>query len=219
MLTADEANRRYFRDAYRRGIHGWESEKPSPYALAFLKSAKRQLPTGLLLDIGCGEGRHCFAARRLGFRVTGIDFESLALERARKIAARRLIKGIRFLKANVFSLPFPPSSFDVVLDYGCLHHQRKSDWRAYRMSVLRVLRPGGFYILSTFSPGFHLFRGRRLPWHMAHGAYRRCFTRRQIVDLFEEDFEMLSIVEESAGRGFWHALMRRRLSSTTFNRG
>ncbi len=210
MLTADKANRQYFRNAYRTGIHGWEVQKPSPYALAFLKRVRRKFPSGLLLDIGCGEGRHCFAARRLGFTVTGVDFEPLALERARRIAARRLIKGIHFLKANVFYLPFSPASFDVVLDYGCLHHQRKSDWRTYRASVLRVLRPGGVYILSTFSPAFHLFRGRGQPWHIAYGAYRRCFTRRQIIDLFERDFEILSIVEERAGRGFWHALMQRR---------
>lgn len=211
MLLADEANRRYFREAYRKREHGWETEEPSPYAEAFLRRVRRQVPVGTLLDIGCGEGRHCLAARRLGFKVTGIDYEPLALERARHFAVVRHVGGIRFRKANVFSLPFLRSSFDVVLDYGCLHHQRKSDWTAYRASVLRVLKPHGFYILSVFSPKFCFFRASRRPWHIAFGAYRRCFTQQEISELFGPHFEIPAIVEEQGeGRGFWHVLMKRR---------
>jgi SAM-dependent methyltransferase len=216
MLPADEANRQYFRESYRKREHGWETEEPSPYAVAFLQRVRRQVPAGTLLDIGCGEGRHCFAAWRLGFKVTGIDYEPLALERARHFAVVKHVDGIRFRKANVFSLPFPHSSFDVVLDYGCLHHQRKSDWTAYMASILRVLRPLGFYILSVFSPKFRLFRASRRPWHIAYGAYRRCFTPQEISALFGRYFEILAIAEEQGeGRGFWHVLMKRRTEGGT----
>ncbi len=212
MLGAGEANRQYFREAYRTGIHGWEVSEPSPYALAFLKRVRRQVHEGTLLDIGCGEGRHCFAARRLGFDVTGIDYEPLSLRRARKVASARHVTGLRFRKADVFSLPFPPSCFDVVLDYGCLHHQKKSDWPAYRESVLRVLKPHGYYILSVFGPKFRFFLGTNRSWHLAHGAYRRCFTPQQIFGLFGRYFQVLTIKDErGASGGFWHILMRRRV--------
>jgi len=212
MLPACEANRRYFREAYRAGKHGWETEDPSPCAVAFLKRVRKQVPAGSkLLDIGCGEGRHCLAASRLGFSVTGIDYEPYALKRARYLAMIKHVEGIRFRKANVYSLPFLPSSFDVVLDYGCLHHQRKSDWTDYRASVLRVLKPFGFYILSVFSPRFRFFQGRKRPWHIAYGAYRRCFTQQDISALFGRHFEILATAEEQGeGRGFWHVFMKRR---------
>ncbi len=209
MLRADELNRRYFREAYRTGEHGWETQEPSPYALAFLNHVRMQVPGGTLLDLGCGEGRHCFAAQRLGFRVTGIDYEPLALRRARNLARVRHVTGIKFRKADVFSLPFPPRRFDVVLDYGCLHHQKKSDWAAYRKGVVRLIKPQGFYILSVFSPRFRFFLGVRRPWHIAHGAYRRCFTQEEIRGLFGRHFGILTINEErEQGRGFWHVLMR-----------
>ena len=211
MLSADEANRRYFREAYRTGEHGWAADEPSAYAVDFLKILRGVVPGGKLLDIGCGEGRHSFAAARLGFRVTAIDYEPLALTRARRFATIRQIKGILFRKANVFHLPFPDTRFDVILDYGCLHHQKKSDWPAYRAGNLRVLKPQGFYALSVFSPSFYLFRGSRRPWHIAYGAYRRYFTRKEIIELFGPDFEMLEIREERGKEGgFWHVLMKRR---------
>jgi len=177
----------------------------------FLARLKRLAPGVKLLDVGSGEGRHAIAAARMGFKVTAIDYEPLALQRARRFAGAARARGIVFRKANLFHLPFPDSSFDIILDYGCLHHQRKSDWPACQASILRVLRPGGFYVLSVFSPEFSLFRGSRRPWHIAQGAYRRYFTRGDILGLFGRDFAILSLVKEKGrDRGFWHALMKRR---------
>jgi len=211
MLSAREANRRYFRQSYRTGEHGWAEEEPSRYALGFLKRLRNLVGCGRLLDVGCGEGRHAFAAAELGFNVTAIDYEPLALKRARQAAEVRYAKGIAFRKADVFRLPFADASFDVVLDYGCLHHQRKADWPAYRASILRVLKPQGYYVLSVFSPKFRLFRRSRRAWHIAYGAYRRCFTRREILELFGDDLETVKVIEEPGkGGGFWHSLMKRR---------
>jgi SAM-dependent methyltransferase len=211
MLSARDANRRYFRRAYRSGKHGWQVEAPSPCAVRVLRRLKKLVPGGRLLDVGCGEGRHAIAAARLGFRVTAVDYEPLALGRARRFAREKKVRGIVFRRADVFRLPFADGRFDVVLDYGCLHHQRKSDWRAYKASLLRVLVPRGFYALTVFSPRFRLFRGARRPWHIAQGSYRRCFTRADIEGLFGGDFELLDLREERGqGRGFWHALLRRR---------
>jgi len=207
--SAREANRRYFHQAYRSGEHGWATEEPSPYAERSLRRLSKAIPGGRLLDLGCGEGRHTLAAARLGFRAVGVDLELLALERARRRAGRQGLKRAAFLQADVLRLPFPDSCFDVLLDYGCLHHQRKADWPRYRASVLGALRPGGFYVLSAFSPRFRFFRGGRR-WHIARGAYRRCFTARELAGLFAPELEVLSIVEQRGpGGGFWHALLGR----------
>ena len=210
MLSAQQANRRYFRQAYRSGQHGWAVEEPSAYAVAFLKRLKRQVPSGKLLDLGCGEGRHAILAAKLGFRVTAIDYEPLALKAARHFAQLKQVRRIAFRKADVFSLPFRTSSFDIILDYGCLHHQRTVAWPAYKASILRLLKSDGFYILSVFSRRFRLFRGSRRRWHIAYGAYRRWFSKREIHEMFAGNFELLDMCEQRGrGGGFWHVLMKK----------
>jgi ubiquinone/menaquinone biosynthesis C-methylase UbiE len=163
------------------------------------------------LDLGCGEGRHAIAAAKLGFRVTAVDYEPLALRWARRFASQAGARGIVFRKADALSLPFSDAGFDIVLDCGCLHHQKKSDWPRYRAGLLRVLKPRGFYVLSVFSREFPLFHGSPRPWHIAQGAYRRSFTRGDILELFGRDFEIVELLKEKGDHpGFWHALARRR---------
>ena len=211
MRTARKANKDYFREAYRSGKHGWEA-KPSPFVLRYLDRLRKTLPGSALLDLGCGEGRHAIAAARSGFRVTAVDLEPGALERAKAKARAAGVQGLRFLKADALALPFAPGSFDIVLDFGCLHHQRKADWPGYEMSVLRTLKPGGYLIISVFSPRFRFFRGRKRDWHIALGAYRRCFSKKDLTALFGKKFKVLSLLEEQSG--FLHGLMERRAART-----
>jgi len=207
MISKAEANKKYFREAYRTGQHGWQTE-PSPYIVRCLDRLSKELPAAGLLDLGCGEGRHSIAAAQRGFRVTGVDFEPGALKRARAAAHAAGTPRPRFLPADALSLPFAAGSFAVIIDFGCFHHQRKADWPAYRRSILRALQPGGFLVLSVFGPRFRFFKGAKRNWHIVRGAYRRCFARKELPALFGTDFKMLSLSEDAAG--LWHALLRRR---------
>jgi SAM-dependent methyltransferase len=211
MRSAKQVNRAYFRQAYRTGRYGWWTDQPSPFAVRVLRQLRHRFPAARLLDLGCGEGRNAIAAARLGFNVTAVDLEPLALKRARAAAKAAGARGIRFRRADALHLPFGRSAFDIVLDYGCLHHQTKADWPAYLASILRVLRPRGLLILSVFSPRFRMFRGARRRWHIAQGSYRRCFTPADLRRLFGRDFRILKQVEDtSADGGFWHVLLARR---------
>lgn len=208
MISAEKANSKYFREAYRTGLHGWETE-PSPYALRYLDRLRKTLRGAALLDLGCGEGRHAIAAARRGFRVTAVDSEPGALRRARAKARAAGAAGIRFLRADALALPSAAarSRFDVALDFGCLHHQRKADWPAYRRSVLNALKPEGYLILSVFSPGFRFFRGAKRSWHIAHGAYRRCFRENEVTAPFNKALRAVSLMRDP--KGFLHALLKR----------
>jgi len=210
-LTKDAINRRYFREAYGTGTHGWAVTGASPRVLEYLRRARELRPDGCLLDLGCGEGRHCLTAARLGFAVIGVDFEPLALERARQLLPAEWLPRIDLRAGDALNLPLPDACADVALDYGCLHHQRKADWPRYRASLLRVLKPRGCYLLAAFSPNFRLFQGSKRHWHLAYGAYRRCFTREELIALWEKDFTFLDLVEEHNEReGMWYAMMQRR---------
>ncbi len=213
MRSARDQNRDYFRHAYGTGCHDWETVEPSEYVARNLALVAAEAPGGRLLDLGCGEGRHCILAARLGFFTVGVDYEPLALKRARTFAREAAVAGaVRFLASDLFALPLGKATFDVLLDYGCLHHQRKRDWPRYLAAIRGVLRPGGHFLLSVFSTAFRVYGPSSRPWHLSHGAYRRFFTPEDLRGLLQGDFDFLRLEEEREGtRGFWHALMRSRV--------
>lgn len=94
------------------------------------------------LEIGCGRGVGAEIALRT-FHVgelvaTDIDADMLRLARAR-LGDRAEVR-----EASADALPFPDASFDVVFDFGIVHHVPR--WRDAVAEVARVLRPGGrFY--------------------------------------------------------------------------
>ena len=169
---------------------------------------------GRILDLGCGEGRHTLACAREGLDAIGLDYQPLAIRRARAFARRQKIRGrFRFMVGDAFRLPFLPSTFDGIIDYGCLHHVKIGDTRRYLKSVLPRLKPGGYFILSCFSTRFkhHAGEKRRRNWLVHKGHYDRFFRKQDFITLFGKQFEILKAEEKADGLYvFWHLLMRKK---------
>lgn len=51
-----------------------------------LEENRNILKKGTVLDVACGDGRNALYLSKLGFKVTGIDFSSAALERVKNFA-------------------------------------------------------------------------------------------------------------------------------------
>jgi SAM-dependent methyltransferase len=204
------AQREYFRRAYETGRHGWPTVGVSPMVARFLRSGKTR--GGRVLDIGCGEGRHSVAFAQRGFDAVGVDLESKALARARA-AAKGAGARPTFLQANVFALPFAPEAFDVVMDYGCLHHVRRADTRRYLTQVTPLVKPGGYFLLSCFSTKFkhHPHERRTRNWLVHAGHYDRFFRREDFGPLFGRWFDIIDVTEDREGSYVFHnVLMRKR---------
>lgn len=109
-----QKQKKYFEKAYETGEHGWPTTEPTPFVLRALRLIRRGAAPGRgrILDLGCGEGRHTLACAREGFDAVGLDYEPLAIRKARAFARRQKVrKGIRFRVGDAFRLPFPPDSF------------------------------------------------------------------------------------------------------------
>jgi len=69
-----------------------------------------------ILDVGCGSGIWTDFLTNKGFEVTGIDFVSELIQKAKKVR-----KG-KFIEAQAEKLPFADKSFDAVLLINILEH-------------------------------------------------------------------------------------------------
>jgi 2-polyprenyl-3-methyl-5-hydroxy-6-metoxy-1,4-benzoquinol methylase len=101
-----------------------------------------------VLEVGSGTGWFSLAmAHHYRADVTAIDFNPVAVERARQVATV-LDAGVSFSVADLF-LYDPPRPFDVVVSLGVLHHT--NDCHAAVARVFdRFVRPGGHVLVGLY---------------------------------------------------------------------
>lgn len=102
-----------------------------------------------VLDVGCGGGSLVFLLAKAGAEVVGVENEKLGLQ-----FARENLKSVEnanlhytFEHASAYELPFKDETFDIVVSCEVIEHLREPE-RMLR-EVLRVLNPGGKFILTT----------------------------------------------------------------------
>ena len=101
------------------------------------------------LEIGVGTGRIALPFVWIGADYTGADLSLPMLEVLRRKIAT-IPEGPRRLKlalADAIALPFADASFDVIIMIHLLH--LVSDWRQTLRECRRVLREGGWLVLSS----------------------------------------------------------------------
>lgn len=107
-----------------------------------LEQTLDDLPTGDVLDLGCGTGSLSLALARHApqVTVTGLDGDPRALDIARSKDHGRQVT---WIVASAASLPFDDAAFDRVVASLLLHHLGDEDKLRALSEALRVLRPGG----------------------------------------------------------------------------
>ena len=102
----------------------------------------------LLLDLGCGFGRHAFEGFRRGARVVALDRSDAELKDVRQTFAAMLDAGegpadgmTAGVNGDALRLPFPDGTFDRVIASEVLEHI--PDDHGAMAELARVLRPAG----------------------------------------------------------------------------
>jgi len=110
------------------------------------------LPTGRILDVGCGTGRHMTAAFKFpDAKVVGadIDFDD-AVDAKNRLKSHQQNGGHAsgdVIVADVCALPFPDNFFDLILCAEVLEHIQHH--RIAVSEIVRVLKPGKNMVVSV----------------------------------------------------------------------
>jgi 2-polyprenyl-3-methyl-5-hydroxy-6-metoxy-1,4-benzoquinol methylase len=141
-------------------IHQYASEPIPPWEEHYLEIHKTRYRDTLdllgpgdgqrLLDVGAFPGHLSIAAHHLGFQVSGLTGKAESTTCLNLIEERFSRHRIPIAMADVESDPFPYADefFDVVLASEIIEHLNYNPYRLLR-EAFRVLKPGGFILLST----------------------------------------------------------------------
>ncbi len=103
-----------------------------------------------VLDVGCGVGgtSRYLAKKMPNAEVTGITLSPNQVKRATELAEEQNVPNAKFTVMNALEMDFPDNSFDIV--WACESGEHMPDKEAYINEMMRVLKPGGKYVMATW---------------------------------------------------------------------
>jgi ubiquinone/menaquinone biosynthesis C-methylase UbiE len=137
VIHSDEECERLELQARRANIQGHLRHLPVP-------------PNGHVLDVGCGSGSmsRLIAGSFPRAEVVGVDSREQYLDFAKARARDEGISNVTFRHGDVFALPFPDASFDVVWSKYLLQWLREP--KSALAEMKRVTKPGGVVVSCDY---------------------------------------------------------------------
>lgn len=102
----------------------------------------------LVLDAGCGFGRHAYYAARYGAEVVAMDSSGDAVASAQRNTAN--LERVHLVQGDLLNPPFREETFDMTLSFGVLHHLERAE--DAMEALTSVTRPGGRLSLWVYGP-------------------------------------------------------------------
>ncbi len=184
-------NEGYFTDKKREkddylGYFSYLDEKPLliPYFKRKLAYIKKYIPTGTLLEVGCGYGFFLEAANTSAFQVTGIDVSKDAVTYAKQHGSN----------ARVLSLTkqsFPKNAFSGVVAFQLIEHLQHP--LEFLEIIHDITKPGGIVLFTTPNEGGYLkkmlgkrwmgFRHREHLYFFSPNTIRHLLIKAGFVDI------------------------------------
>jgi SAM-dependent methyltransferase len=103
----------------------------------------------VVLDLGCGSGRHVVHLAKYGFRPVGVDISATALHLTQSWLGEGGHEAGLALADTRQPLPFRDGSFQGALSTQVIHHARLAEVRLAIGEILRVLVPGGIAFVTV----------------------------------------------------------------------
>jgi len=125
----------------------WEMSEN--YAFRAFERLFKRRPRGVLLDLGCGEGR--LLARFHGYyeQAVALDGDRARVDRARINLKSLSIDNVQFVAEMFLDADFGENIFDVVICSHVIQHIATNDCSNFLTKLQQIIKPGGLLLLST----------------------------------------------------------------------
>ncbi|MFT3833750.1 MAG: class I SAM-dependent methyltransferase [Micropruina sp.] len=154
MFDVHQDAHAFFAEAYRTGFVPWERAAAAGMehesTMFDREEATHPEPGRRALDIGCGRGRDALLLAERGWRVTGVDFVSGAIEAARGLPGAERVDFVVGDAADLTACV--TGSFDFFLDGGCFHGLSPAERAGWGRGVAALAAPGATLLMVAFDP-------------------------------------------------------------------
>ena len=134
-----ELGYRYFRMPWEMG--------PRQELVQLIESGR--ITPSRAIDLGCGTGSNAIFLAQKGFDVTGVDYASSAIEKARRKADGLKVK-VEFIVDDLTNLQKVKGTFDFLVDYGALDDLSPRNRKLYVANILPLVHHGSCFLLWCF---------------------------------------------------------------------
>jgi len=128
-----------------------------------------------VLELGCGEGYLAREIAKRGYKVSGLDFCSSLIGKAKEVEKKKPLKIKYFCRSAANLSIFPKNSFDFIVSHHFINElflPGKTLKESYR-----VLKPGGENIVLFLHPCFDL-QGRGSSWNVKEYFERKILHKK-----------------------------------------
>ena len=152
---------------------------------------------GIMLDVGCGEGRHIFGIMQdyPQMKCIGLDMDDASLLKAEEgyeYFESISNVGAEFIKGSAYCLPFPDDSIDLIVCSEVLEHLHQ--YNNAIKEIHRILKPGGKFYASVPATW-----PEKVCWALSKdyqnqpGGHLRIFNQSDLIaEIIEPGFKFLS---------------------------
>jgi len=125
---------------------------------------KYRIKNSKVLDLGCGTGRHSIFFAQKGLEVVALDLSEIPIRiLADRIKGKSYGKKIKLVTTSAGKIPCSNDYFDIVASIAVLHHGTIKQIKSWFKEVKRVLKKGGYLLISVLSKNdFRYNSGREI---------------------------------------------------------
>jgi len=123
----------------------WDTDASPPELMEYILTHT----PGRALDLGCGSGTNVITLAKHGWKATGVDFAYRAITVAKRKIRQENVE-VQLITGDVTDLTMLRNPFDFILDIGCYHLLENENIQKYVNNILRLMKPGGTYLLWGF---------------------------------------------------------------------
>ncbi|MEK7571949.1 MAG: class I SAM-dependent methyltransferase [Patescibacteria group bacterium] len=174
-------------------LRHWKTRELS--AETVLKTIRKYISYGKLLDVGCATGDFLKIAKKYGYAIEGLELSHWSSSLARKQHIKIHRKTLKSLSKEY------PQKYDVITLWGVIEHFQ--DPKKEMLYLNELLKPGGFLVIWTGDVDGLMSRILQRRWWYWQGQHIQYFTHKSLNHLAELT-------------GFEHVLTRRYPIAATF---